>query len=139
MITPHCTTLLASATLKVAVFFCSATLMWRRRTARNCPILVILIVLMKRNSFCASSFVCFHTVSTLHCISLFNTGTLKFAVFWWSRKQTSLRGPGASAFPPLTIFHSLMPCRSGKTALALAIESNQKHVAAYLKSIGAPQ
>jgi hypothetical protein len=32
--------------------------------------------------------------------------TLKLSVFWSSRKLTSLRG-GASALPPLTIFHSL--------------------------------
>jgi hypothetical protein len=32
---------------------------------------------------------------------------LKLPVFWSSRKLTSLRGPGASALPPLTIFHSL--------------------------------
>jgi hypothetical protein len=33
--------------------------------------------------------------------------TLKFAVFWSSQKLMSLRGTGASALPPLTIFHSL--------------------------------
>jgi hypothetical protein len=33
--------------------------------------------------------------------------TLKLPVFWSSRKLTSLRGPCASALPPLTIFHSL--------------------------------
>jgi hypothetical protein len=32
---------------------------------------------------------------------------LTLPVFWSSRKLTSLRGPGASALPPLTIFHSL--------------------------------
>ena len=32
---------------------------------------------------------------------------LKLPVFWSSRKLTSLRGAGASALPPLTIFHSL--------------------------------
>jgi hypothetical protein len=32
---------------------------------------------------------------------------LKLPVFWSSRKLTSLRGTGASALPPLTIFHSL--------------------------------
>ncbi len=32
---------------------------------------------------------------------------LKLSFFWWSRKLTSLRSSGASALPPLTIFHSL--------------------------------
>ncbi len=72
-------------------------------------------------------------------VRLYRLSAAQGHAFWWSRKQTSLREPGASAFPPLTIFHSLMPCRSGKTALALAIKSNQKHVAAYLTSIGAPE
>jgi hypothetical protein len=61
---------------------------------------------MKRNSFCASSFFCFHSVNSLHCIGLLTKATLKLPVFWSSRKLTSLRG-GASALPPLTIFHSL--------------------------------
>ena len=33
----HCMSLLSMATLKFAVFCCSATLMWRRRTNSNCP------------------------------------------------------------------------------------------------------
>ena len=33
--------------------------------------------------------------------------TLKLAVFWSSRRLTSLRGTGASALPSLAIFHSL--------------------------------
>ncbi len=36
METLHCTTLLAMANLKFPVFCCSATLMWRRRTASDC-------------------------------------------------------------------------------------------------------
>jgi hypothetical protein len=42
-------------------------------------------------------------------MSLLTVANLKFAVFWSSRKLTSLRGTGASALPPLTIFHSLSP------------------------------
>jgi hypothetical protein len=62
---------------------------------------------MKRIFVCASSFFCFPSVKPLHCIGLLPTATLKLPVFWWSRKLTSLRGTGASALPPLTIFHSL--------------------------------
>ncbi len=40
-------------------------------------------------------------------MSLLAMATLKLPVFWSSRKLTSLPGPGASALPPLTIFHSL--------------------------------
>ena len=63
---------------------------------------------MKRNSvLLASSFFCFSSVNSLHCIALLSKATLKLLVFWSSRKLTSLRGAGASALPPLTIFHSL--------------------------------
>ncbi len=55
----------------------------------------------------ASSFFCFCSVKKLRCIGLLAEVTLNFAVFWSSRKLTSLRGAGASALPPLTIFHSL--------------------------------
>ena len=58
--------------------------------------------------FCSqvNSFV-FPSVNALHCIALLTMAALKLPVFWSSRKLTSLRGPGASALPPLTIFHSL--------------------------------
>ncbi len=68
---------------------------------------LIIIVFMKRNSFCASSFFRFSSGNGLHCITLLTGSTLKLPVFWSSRKLTSLRGTGASALPPLTIFHSL--------------------------------
>ncbi len=55
---------------------------------------------MKRNSVCASSFFCFSSDNTLHCMSLLALATLKLPVFWSSRKLTSLRGTGASALPP---------------------------------------
>jgi hypothetical protein len=70
------------------------------------PPLLIIIVFMKRNSVCASSFFCFSSGNGPHCMSLLPMASLKFAVFWWSQKLTSLRGTGASALPPLTIFHS---------------------------------
>ena len=70
-------------------------------------LIIIIIVFMKRNSFCASSFFCFPSVNGPHCITLLAMATLKLPVFWSSRKLTSLRGTGASALPPLTIFHSL--------------------------------
>ena len=66
-----------------------------------------IFVFMNRNSFCASSFFCFSSVNGIHCITLLAMAALKLPVFWSSRKLTSLRGPGASALPPLTIFHSL--------------------------------
>ena len=71
------------------------------------PPLLTIIVFMKRNSACASSFFCFSSVKKHHCISLLTMAALKLPVFWSSRKLTSLRGAGASALPPLTIFHSL--------------------------------
>jgi hypothetical protein len=64
---------------------------------------------------------------------------LKFAVFWWSRKLTSLRGTGASALPPLTIFTHYLPCSDGSTALKNAIDWKKADVVAYLRSISAPQ
>ena len=77
------------------------------------PPLIIVIVFMKRNSFCASLFFCFSSVNKLHCIGLLSKATLKLPVFWSSRKLTSLRGTGASALPPLTIFHSLSALQVG--------------------------
>ncbi len=74
------------------------------------PPLIIIIVFMKRNCVRASSIFCFPSGNKLHCINLLNLATLKLPVFWWSRKLTSLRGRGASALPPLTIFHSLCIC-----------------------------
>jgi hypothetical protein len=69
---------------------------------------IIVVVFMKRNSVCASSFFCFSSGDALHCIRLLAMAALKFAVFWSSRKLTSLRGiECVSALPPLTIFHSL--------------------------------
>ena len=67
---------------------------------------------MKRNSVCASSFFCIPSVKALHCIGVL-TKALKFAVFWSSRKLTSLRGACTSALPPLTIFHSLSALQLG--------------------------
>jgi hypothetical protein len=64
---------------------------------------------------------------------------LKFVVFWSSQNLTSLRGTGASALPPLTIFSHCLSCSLGKTALDLAIVNNKADVAAYLRSIGAPE
>ena len=64
---------------------------------------------MKQNSVRASSFICIPSVKALHCIGVL-TKALKFAVFWSSRKLTSLRGTSVSALPPLTIFHSLCIC-----------------------------
>ena len=49
----------------------------------------------------------FPSVKTLHCITLHGMTALLLPVCWSSRKLTSLRGIGASARPPLTIFHSL--------------------------------
>ncbi len=71
------------------------------------PLLLLLLIIMKRNSFCASSFFCFPSGNGPHCIPLLCMAALKLPVFWSSRKLTSLRGPSASALPPLTIFHSL--------------------------------
>jgi hypothetical protein len=44
--TLHCIGLLNVATLKFAVFCCSATLMWRQRTAISncCPLLLLLFL-----------------------------------------------------------------------------------------------
>jgi hypothetical protein len=110
---------------------------------------------MKRNYACASSFFCFSSVDGLHCIAQLKEASpfvnslncigllakvnLKFAVFWSSQKLTSLRGTGASALPPLTIFHSLSEFSDGFTALKFAIGCHIADVAAYLRSIGAPQ
>ncbi len=41
----HCISLLNGATLKLPVFCCSATLMWRRRTASNCRHFTLLLFL----------------------------------------------------------------------------------------------
>jgi hypothetical protein len=71
------------------------------------PLIIIIIVFMKRNSVCASSFFCFSSDNALHCIYLLVLATLKLPNFWSRRMPTSLRGTGASALPPLNIFHSL--------------------------------
>ncbi len=44
--TLHCITLLSKAALNFAVFCCSATLMWTRRTASNCPPLLLLLLFL---------------------------------------------------------------------------------------------
>jgi hypothetical protein len=49
----------------------------------------------------------FSSVNALHCTTLLAEATLNFAVFWSNQMLTSLREKGASALPPLTIFHSL--------------------------------
>ena len=69
----------------------------------NCPLPLIYF----HHFHAASSFFCFPSVDGLHCITLLGMAPLNLPVFWSSRKLTSLRGPGASALPPLTIFHSL--------------------------------
>ncbi len=101
----HCISLLPLATLKFAVFCCSVTLMWRRRTTSNYP--------PYHYCFCEAKLclrkliLLLFSVEKLHCMPLLKEATLKFLVFWSSQKLTSLRGPGASALPPLTIVHSL--------------------------------
>ncbi len=80
---------------------------------------------MKRNSACASSFFCFSSVKKLHCITLLTMATLTFAVFWSSRKLTSLRGPGAPALPPLTIFHSLSALQLGQNGTQMGHRPQQ--------------
>jgi hypothetical protein len=62
----------------------------------------------------------------------------KFAVFWSSRKLTSLRGTGQPSTLSPSFTHYL-PCSKDKTALKLAIECNEADVVAYLRSIGAPE
>jgi hypothetical protein len=94
---------------------------------------------MKQNSVCASSFFCIPSVKALHCIGVL-TKALKFAVFWSSRKLTSLRGTKVLQPSPLSPFFThYLPCSCGHTALKYAIDSDKADVAAYLRSIGAPQ
>ena len=47
----HCISLLKKATLKFAVFCCSATLMWRRKTKSNYPPLLLLLFLWSETLF----------------------------------------------------------------------------------------
>ena len=84
---------------------------------------------MKRNSFCASSFFCFPSVKSLHCIGLLHAAALKLPVFWSSRKLTSLRGTGASALPPLTIFHSLSALQRWRncTQMRHQLQQSRRH------------
>ena len=78
-----------------------------RRTAGNCRrpyyfhcLFAVILCLRKLIIFS------FLSGATLHCILLLAKAALILAVFWSSRKLTSLRRTGASALPPLTIFHS---------------------------------
>ena len=89
-------------------------------------IIIIIIVFTKRNSVRASSFFCFPSVKALHCIGLLGMATLKLPVFWSSRKLTSLRGPRASALPPLTIFHSLSALQLGQNCTQIRHRQQQR-------------
>lgn len=100
---PHCTTLLAVATLTSAVCCCSATPTTARRPTSIYRLVIMAATL--QNSVCACLCVCF-AGNALHCTTALGTATLRLAVFWSSPKPMSPRGAGASArFCPLPSHH----------------------------------
>ncbi len=72
-------------------------------------------------------------------MSLLIMVTLKSAGFSWSAAQSSLRGRGAAHARALPSFAHTLHCSDGRTALKVAIVNSKADVAAYLRSIGAPQ
>jgi hypothetical protein len=72
-------------------------------------------------------------------MSLVNMVTLKSAGFSWSAAQTSPRGTGAAHARAHPFFAHALHCSDGNTPLTYATQYKKADVAAYLRSIGAPQ
>ena len=77
--TLHCIALLCEATLKYAVFCCSATLMWTRRPTGNCRPLLLLLFLWSETLFAQVD--SFDFLQSIH-----STALLCFCWLWppWS-------------------------------------------------------